>query len=68
MFKNQIKTVLLLSFLMAIFLVIGYALGGQSGLTIAFIIALVLGIAFVDFIYSKKKKQKYYSGDDNDEI
>ncbi len=39
---NQIKTVLLLTVLSAIFLLIGYALGGSSGMTTALVFSLVM--------------------------
>lgn len=49
---NQIKTVLFLGGLFAIFLIFGYLLGGVSGLTIGFGIALVIN--FVTYWYSHK--------------
>lgn len=42
--KNQIKTVLLLSALSALFLAIGYSLGGQSGMMSALIISMVMNV------------------------
>ncbi|WP_024336473.1 zinc metalloprotease HtpX [Desulfotignum balticum] len=39
---NHIKTVFLLTAMTGLFLVLGYALGGQSGMVIALIIALVM--------------------------
>ncbi|MBT3394825.1 zinc metalloprotease HtpX [archaeon] len=58
MFKNQLKTTILLSFLFGVFLVIGYLLGGQSGLTIAFIFALVFNV--ISYWYSDKLVLKMY--------
>ena len=40
--KNQIKTVLLLTTLSALFLGIGYAIGGQSGVVYALVMSLVM--------------------------
>ena len=43
--KNQIKTVLLLTTLSALFLLIGYSLGGQSGIVSALVMSLVMNFA-----------------------
>lgn len=40
--KNQIKTVLLLTALSALFLLIGYSLGGQSGIVGALVMSIVM--------------------------
>jgi len=49
---NQIKTVLFLSGLFAVFLLLGYLLGGIGGLTIGFILAFIIN--FVTYWYSDK--------------
>ena len=49
---NHLKTVLLLATLTAIFLAIGFLIGGITGLTIAFIIALVIN--FLSYWFSDK--------------
>lgn len=49
---NQIKTVLLLSLLAGIMLSIGYYFGGTTGLTVAFIFALVIN--FITYFFSDK--------------
>ncbi len=41
---NYAKTALLLAALMAIFVVMGYVIGGQTGMIIAFVVALVMNI------------------------
>src|SRR3989344_2784962 len=49
---NQIKTTLLLAGLTSFFLLIGFLLGGITGITIAFILALLLN--FLMYWYSDK--------------
>ena len=39
---NGIKTVILMSVVMVLFLVVGYAIGGKSGMTIVFIFSLAM--------------------------
>lgn len=65
---NQIKTTLLLATLTGIFLVIGYLISGVSGMTVAFILALLMNIAtywysdkIVLFMYKAKpaSEEKY---------
>ena len=58
MIKNQLKTTMLLVSLFGVFLSIGYALGGQSGLNIAFLFALVFN--FASYWYSDKLVLKMY--------
>lgn len=50
--KNQIKTVLLLVALSSFFLLIGYGLGGNSGMTMALIMSL--GMNFMAYWFSDK--------------
>ena len=52
MFKNQLKTVLLLGLLTSIFLVIGAFFGGKTGLLIGLLFAL--GMNFVSYWWSAK--------------
>lgn len=49
---NAIKTVFLMSLMMALFLVVGYLLGGKSGMTIAFIFSLLMN--FGSYWFSDK--------------
>ena len=49
---NAIKTVFLMSLMMALFLIVGYLLGGKSGMTIAFIFSLVMN--FGSYWFSDK--------------
>jgi len=49
---NGLKTALLLAVLTIIFLIVGYAVGGQGGMTFAFLIALVLN--FGSYWFSDK--------------
>lgn len=49
---NAIKTVFLMSLMMALFLLVGYAIGGQSGMTIAFIFSLAMN--FGSYWFSDK--------------
>lgn len=49
---NAIKTVFLMTLMMALFLFIGYMLGGNSGMTIAFIFSLIMN--FGSFWFSDK--------------
>lgn len=55
---NQIKTVFLLGSLSGIFLLLGGLLGGTSGLTFAFILALIMN--FVAYFYSDKIVLRMY--------
>jgi heat shock protein HtpX len=71
MIPNQIKTILLLGTLTGILLVIGQLIGGTSGLTIAFIFAIVMNIG--SYFYSHKLVLKIYKAkeikkSDNPEI
>jgi heat shock protein HtpX len=49
---NAIKTVFLMTLMMGLFLLIGYLIGGNSGMTIAFVISLVMN--FGAFWFSDK--------------
>lgn len=49
---NAIKTVFLMSLMMALFLLVGYLLGGKSGMTIAFIFSLAMN--FGSYWFSDK--------------
>ena len=55
---NQVKTVLLLTGLTGLLLFVGGAVGGQSGLIMAFIIALVMN--FFSYWFSDKIVLKMY--------
>lgn len=55
---NSVKTVFLMTAMMALFLLVGYALGGNSGMTIAFIFALVMN--FGSYWFSDKIILKMY--------
>jgi len=52
MIKNQIKTVVLLAALSGVLLLVGYLIGGYSGLTIALVIAMALN--FTTYWFSDK--------------
>ncbi len=58
MFANQVKTALLLGALSGLFLFLGGFVGGGSGLTFAFIIALLMN--FFTYFYSDKIVLKMY--------
>lgn len=60
MFMNQLKTVLLLTVISGILMGFGYLLGGYSGVTIAFGIAVVFN--FFSYWYSDKIVLKIYHG------
>lgn len=49
---NGLKTVFLMSLMMALFLLVGYAIGGKSGMTIAFVFSLVMN--FGSYWFSDK--------------
>jgi len=49
---NSIKTVFLMSLMMALFLLVGYAIGGNGGMTIALILSLVMN--FGSYWFSDK--------------
>jgi len=49
---NGLKTVFLMSAMMALFLLVGYAIGGKSGMTIAFVFSLVMN--FGSYWFSDK--------------
>ena len=49
---NTLKTVFLMTLMMVLFLLVGYLLGGRSGMTIAFIFALVMN--FSSYWFSDK--------------
>jgi len=51
-FINHLKTALLLALLSSLVLAIGFLIGGESGLTIAFILALVINL--LSFFFSHK--------------
>ena len=64
MFKNQVKTAVLLASLMGILLLIGQYFGGPQGLTFALIFGL--GINFVMFWWSDKIVLKMYRAKEAD--
>jgi heat shock protein HtpX len=49
---NILKTVFLMTLMMVLFLIVGYLLGGRSGMTIAFIFALIMN--FSSYWFSDK--------------
>lgn len=49
---NTLKTVFLMTLMMVLFIVVGYLLGGQTGMTIAFIFALIMN--FGSYWFSDK--------------
>ena len=49
---NGLKTAFLMSAMMALFLLVGYAIGGRSGMTIAFVFSLVMN--FGSYWFSDK--------------
>lgn len=55
---NSVKTVFLMTAMMALFLLAGYVLGGNSGMTIAFVLALVMN--FGSYWFSDKIVLKMY--------
>jgi heat shock protein HtpX len=55
---NILKTVLLLTGLMALFLFVGHAIGGRSGMQIAFVLAIVMN--FGSYFFSDKMVLAYY--------
>jgi heat shock protein HtpX len=55
---NSVKTVFLMTAMMALFLLVGYALGGNSGMTIAFVFALIMN--FGSYWFSDKIVLKMY--------
>lgn len=55
---NGLKTVFLMSVMMALFLVVGYAIGGKTGMTIAFVFSLVMN--FGSYWFSDKIVLKMY--------
>ncbi|MBZ0200973.1 MAG: zinc metalloprotease HtpX [Ignavibacteriaceae bacterium] len=55
---NMIKTVFLMTFLMVLFLIVGYLLGGSTGMTIALIFSLVMN--FGSYWFSDKIVLKMY--------
>lgn len=57
---NTVKTALFLSLLSAVFLALGYMIGGYSGVTIAFVIALVTN--GVSYFYSDQIVLSMYKG------
>ncbi len=62
---NYAKTALLLAFLMAIFVVMGYAIGGQAGMVIAFFVALAMNI--YSFWYSDTMVLRMFGATEVDE-
>lgn len=58
MLNNVIKTFVLLFGLSLIFLSVGYYIGGTTGLTVAFILAL--GMNFISFFFSDKMVLRIY--------
>src|SRR5690606_18795844 len=49
---NTLKTVFLMTLMMVLFLIVGYFLGGSTGMTIAFIFALIMN--FTSYWFSDK--------------
>lgn len=65
---NSVKTVFLMTLMMVLFLIVGGALGGETGLIIAFIFSLALNFGsywFSDKIVLKMYKAKEVTRDDN---
>lgn len=63
---NTVKTVLLMTTMMILFLLVGYLLGGKTGMTIAFIFSLVMNFGsywFSDKIILKMYRAKEISRD-----
>ena len=58
MFWNKIKTTLLLGVLSGLFFLVGYLIGGQSGMTIAFVLALIMNGMM--YYYSDRLVLKLY--------
>ncbi|MFH1643557.1 MAG: zinc metalloprotease HtpX [bacterium] len=58
MFKNQLKTAILLATLSGLLFLLGYWLGGTNGLLFAFIFSLLIN--FVTYFYSDKIVLKMY--------
>lgn len=56
---NAVKSVFLMTLIMALFLVVGYAIGGKGGMTIAFIISLIMN--FSAYWFSDKIVLKMYN-------
>ena len=56
---NAIKTVFLMTLMMALFLLIGYLLGGNTGMTIALVFSLIMN--FGSFWFSDKIVLAMYS-------
>ncbi len=52
MFGNFFKTFILLTFMAALFLVVGYLIGGEAGLVFAFLVSL--GFNFFSYFFSHK--------------
>jgi heat shock protein HtpX len=55
---NAVKTTFLMATMMALFLVVGYALGGKTGMTIAFVFSLVMN--FGSYWFSDKMVLRMY--------
>lgn len=62
---NSIKIVIMMMALMALFIYVGYLVGGQSGMVVAFIIASILN--FISYWYSDKMVLKMYRAREVDE-
>ncbi len=65
---NSLKTVFLMTMMMVLFLIVGSALGGETGLIIAFIFSLALNFGsywFSDKIVLKMYKAKEITREDN---
>lgn len=58
MFGNWMKTAFLLTAMAALFMIVGYLLGGAGGMAIAFVIALCMN--FVSYFFSDKIVVKSY--------
>jgi heat shock protein HtpX len=62
---NGIKIVIMMMALMALFIYVGYLVGGQSGMVIAFLFASILN--FISYWYSDKMVLKMYRAREVDE-
>lgn len=62
---NGIKIVIMMMALMALFIYVGYLVGGQNGMVIAFIIASIMN--FISYWYSDKMVLKMYRAREVDE-
>lgn len=59
MFYNQFKTAVLLASMSSLFLLLGWYMGGQSGIVVAFIMSMIMN--FITYFYSDKIVLKLYN-------